>query len=123
MELRFTDENFDIKNLTKSELSGINQFLLDNNKKQLESLLEFYNNQTPLLLVNGFLGTGKTQIVNHSLKFLAQNAVVLEYNCFETTILDDILLSFFEDFKELTAKGIISQPKTKSENFNQKIPN
>ena len=121
MELRFTDENFDIKNLTKSELSGINQFLLDNNKKQLESLLEFYNNQTPLLLVNGFLGTGKTQIVNHSLKFLAQNAVVLEYNCFETTILDDILLSFFEDFKELTAKGIISQPKTKSENFNQKI--
>ena len=121
MELRFTDENFDIKNLTKSELSGINQFLLDNNKKQLESLLEFYNNQTPLLLVNGFIGTGKTQIVNHSLKFLAQNAVVLEYNCFETTILDDILLSFFEDFKELTAKGIISQPKTKSENFNQKI--
>ena len=121
MALRFTDENFDIKNLTKTELSGVNQFLLDNNKKQLESLLNFYNSSTPLMLVNGFMGTGKTQIVNHSLKFLSSNVIILEYNCFETTILDDILLSFFEDFKELALKGVISQPKIKTENFTQKI--
>lgn len=121
MALRFTDENFDIKNLTKTELSGVNQFLLDNNKKQLESLLNFYNSSTPLMLVNGFMGTGKTQIVNHSLKFLGSNVIILEYNCFETTILDDILLSFFEDFKELALKGVISQPKIKTENFTQKI--
>ena len=95
MEIRFADENFDIKNLTRSELSGVNQFLLENNKKQLENILNFYNSKTPMLLVNGFLGSGKTHIVNHSLKFLSQETIVLEYNCFETTILDDILLSFF----------------------------
>lgn len=120
METKFT-ENFDTKNLTKTELSGINQFLLENNKKQLEKIYSFYESNTPLMLVNGFMGTGKTQIVNHSLKFLAQNTIILEYNCFETTILDDILLSFFEDFKNLTMKDIIKQPKTRSENFTQKI--
>ena len=121
MNLRFTDENFDIKDLTKPELSGVNQFLLENSKKSLERLLSFYKNNTPLMLVSGFLGTGKTQIVNHSLKFLNPQAIVIEYNCFETTILDDILLSFFEDFKELALQEKISQPKIKSENFTQKI--
>lgn len=121
MNFRFTDENFDIKNLTKTELSGVNPFLLENSKKQLESLFAFYENKNPLMLVNGFLGTGKTQIVEHSLHFLHKDAIVLEYNCFETTILDDILLSFFEDFKVLASQGKISQPKIKSENFSQKI--
>ena len=121
MEFRFTDESFDIKNLTNTELSGVNQFLLENNKNQLENILSFYKSNTPLMLVNGFMGVGKTQIVHHSLKFLNLNAIILEYNCFETTILDDILLSFFEDFKELAMKGVISQPKTKTENFTQKI--
>lgn len=121
MITQFVDENFDYKNLTKTELSGINQFLLENNKKQLEKIYNFYRSKTPLFLVNGFMGTGKTQIINHSLKFLAQNTIVLEYNCFETTILDDILLSFFEDFKNLTMREIIQQPKVRSENFTQKI--
>lgn len=121
MELLFVDGKFDLKNLTKTELSGVNQFLLDNNKKQLEKIYNFYQSKTPLMLLNGFMGTGKTQIVEHSLKFLSQNSIILEYNCFETTILDDILLSFFEDFKELTMKEIIQPPKVKSENFTQKI--
>ena len=121
MDIRFTDENFDTKNLTKEELSGVNQFLLENNKRQLENIMSFYNSKTPMLLVNGFLGSGKTHIVNHSLKFLSKNTIILEYNCFETTILDDILLSFFEDFKELAVRDEITHPKIKSENFIQKI--
>ncbi len=121
MNIRFINESFDKKNLIADELSGINKFLLENNKKQLETIYNFYESPTPLLLVNGFLGTGKTQIIHHSLKFLTNEAIILEYNCFETTILDDILLSFFEDFRELTAKGLISEPKIKTENFAQKI--
>ena len=121
MSIRFTEEQFDIKDLAKSELSGVNQFLLENNKKQLECIFEYYNSNKPLLLVNGFLGSGKTQIVKHSLKFLQQETIVLEYTCFETTILDDILLSFFEDFKNLEDKELIDKPKIKSENFTQKI--
>ena len=121
MEFRFTDENFDIKNLTNTELSGVNQFLLENNRNQLENLLSFYKSKECLMLVNGFIGVGKTQVVHHSFNFLSPKTLVLEYNCFETTILDDILLSFFEEFKEFAIKGIITQPKSKTENFTQKI--
>ncbi len=121
MAISFIRENTDTKNLNKIEESEINPILAENNKKQLEKIFEFYQGNKPLLLVSGFMGTGKTQVVNHSFNFLNENAIVLRYNCFETTILDDIFLSFFEDFKELTAQGKITEPKLKSENFAQKI--
>ena len=70
MNTRYADENFDIKNLTKSEDNGINQFLLESNKKQLEAIFDFYNSNAELLFVSGFLGSGKTQLVRHSFSFL-----------------------------------------------------
>ena len=67
------------------------------------------------------MGTGKKQVVNYSLNFLSKEAIVLWYNCFETTILDDILLCFFNEFKKLQTQGIISGLKVKTENFTAKI--
>ncbi len=121
MEYNFTPEDFDKKSLLKNEKSGINQFLLENNSKQVENIFSFLENKTSLLLVNGFLGTGKLSIVEHCLTYLNEDSIVLNYHCFETSILDDILLSFFEEFKKLTALEKINTPRTKSENFTQKI--
>ncbi len=59
--------------------------------------------------------------MNYSLNFLSQDTIVLKHNCFETTILDDIFLTFFEEFKKLEAQKVIIRPNIKSENFNQKI--
>ncbi|MDR1327615.1 MAG: hypothetical protein LBJ74_04335, partial [Heliobacteriaceae bacterium] len=94
-------------------------FLIENNARQIERITEFLQSKTPLMLVNGFMGTGKNTVVNHSLA--STDAIMIKYNCFETTVLDDVLLSFFDDFKKLTALNIISTPKIKSENFVQKI--
>ena len=41
--------------------------------------------------------------------------------CLETTILDDMLLSFFESFRNYAIKGTITLPKAKVDNFTQKI--
>lgn len=101
--------------------SSINPFLIENNIEKIENIIQFFQQHTSLLLINGFMGTGKTQIVNHSLSFLNNDVIQLNYNCFETTILDDILLEFFDTFKKLTAQNIIQQPKIKTENFTQKI--
>ena len=122
MEYYFTSREFDQKSLLRNELSGINPFLLENSTKQIDCIFNFLQGNTSLLLVNGFLGTGKSSIVNHCLTTaLAEDTIVLEYNCFETTILDDILLAFFEEFKKLTALEKITVPKIKTENFTQKI--
>ena len=111
----------DRKVLLKNENSIINQFLLENNINQIEAIHAFLCSTHQLLLVNGFLGTGKTRVVNYALSFLSEAAAVLTYNCYETTILDDILLSFFEDFKTLALQNKIKQPKAKFDNFTQKI--
>lgn len=112
--------------LEKSELLNqakkpINTFLLENNAEQIERLYNFYKNNVNLLYVNGFLGTGKAEIVNYSTAFLAHEVIVLKYNCFSSTVLDDVLLSFYCDFKKLSSQNIISEPKVKTENFSQKI--
>lgn len=99
----------------------INKFLLENNTSQIERIYEFYKSNINLLYVNGFLGTGKAEIVNYSTALLSDETIILKYNCFNSTLLDDILLSFFVDFKKLTAQNIISEPKVKTENFTQKI--
>ena len=118
--MEFIKEAVDKKIILKQDI-GINPILIENNLKQTEHIIKFLNSETSLLLVNGFMGTGKVMVVNQALSFLSENVITLRYNCFETTILDDILLEFFNYFKKLTAQNVIQTPKAKSENFTQKI--
>jgi len=120
MEYNFIEELIDKKSISKSE-SGISSFLLENNINQIEKIFDFFNSKKKLLLISGFLGTGKNQIITHALSFKTPETIVLKYTCFETTVLDDILLSFFDNFRKMAAQGIIDTPKTKSDNFIQKI--
>lgn len=118
--MEFTIESIDKKTIQKQDI-GIHPVLIENNISQIEKILNFLNTPLPLLLVNGFMGTGKVMAVNQALSFLKDDVILLKYNCFETTILDDILLEFFDSFKKLTAQNVIQMPKAKSENFTQKI--
>ncbi len=121
MSLKFLDDGFDKRLIQKNESGSINHFLLENNIKQIEQICDFLETKFPLMLINGFMGTGKTSVVNYAASFISKDAIKLEYNCFETTILDDILLAFFDEFKKLAAMGVINNPKAKSDNFTQKI--
>lgn len=121
MSTDFLESGIDIKDFHKNTVSGINQYLLENNTNQINDLVKFFHNDSKLMLVNGFLGTGKTRVVDHVTKFFSPQTVVLRYNCFETTILDDILLSFFEDFKNLAVQNLIKQPRAKYQNFTQRV--
>lgn len=121
MQYKFLNFFLDKKDILTQNSEMIDPILIENNEEQLNDIYEFYKNERPILYVNGFLGTGKVQLVNYSTNFLSDETIVLKYNCFETTILDDIFLTFFEEFKKLEAQKIINSPKIKSENFNQKI--
>jgi len=121
MQYKFLNFFLDKKDILSQNSEMIDSVLIDNNVSQLGDIYEFYKNERPILYVNGFLGTGKVQLINYSTNFLSEETIVLKYNCFETTILDDIFLTFFEEFKKLETQKIITPPKIKSENFNQKI--
>lgn len=121
MQYKFLNFFLDKKDLLSLNNEMIDPILIENNVQQLDDIYEFYKNERPILYVNGFLGTGKVQLINYSENFLSEETIVLKHNCFETTILDDIFLTFFEEFKKLETQKIINSPKIKSENFNQKI--
>ena len=121
MQYKFLNFFLDKKDILSQNNEMIDPVLIENNESQLSDIYEFYKNERPILYVNGFLGTGKVQLINYSANFLSEETIVLKHNCFETTILDDIFLTFFEEFKKLEAQKIINTPKIKSENFNQKI--
>ena len=86
MSIDFLDSGIDNKSFLKPDRSGINPFLLENNTKQINEIIQFFQGENKLLLVNGFLGTGKTRIVDHAAKFLNTQTVTLKYNCFVNSL-------------------------------------
>lgn len=119
MNTNYIDKKIDIKEL-KSD-SPYNPYLIANNEKQIDEICEFLQNDKKLMLLNGFAGSGKGEILNYVTSHLKQDVIFIKYMCLETTILDDMLLSFFESFRNYAIKGTITLPKAKVDNFTQKI--
>lgn len=119
MKYRFLQENITPERII--EANAENSILLENNKGQLEKILEFLTSSNSVLLATGFLGTGKTSVVKQALTALSEETVLLWANCYESTNLDDIFLEFFEEFKNLSSQGIIKVPQARFENFSQRI--
>ena len=119
MNTNYIDNKIDIKEL-KSD-SPYNPYLIANNEKQIDEICEFLQNDKKLMLLNGFAGSGKGEILNYVTSHLKQDVIFIKYMCLETTILDDMLLSFFESFRNYAIKGTITLPKAKVDNFTQKI--
>ena len=119
MNTNYIEQKINIKDLTSD--SPYNPYLIGNNEKQIEQICDFLQNDKKLLLLNGFAGSGKGEILNYTASHLNENVVLIKYMCLETTILDDMLLSFFESFRNYAIKGTITLPKGKVDNFTQKI--
>lgn len=117
---KFLEKNINIKEFPKDY--PVELCLLENSEKQIDEICDFLISDKKLFLMNGFRGSGKTQVVNFTLSnALSNDVIVLHYTCLETTILDDMLLGFFNAFKAFTAMEMITPPKIKVENFTQKI--
>ena len=119
MKNDFIEQPLNIKDIPNDSL--VNQCLLENNEKQIGQICEFLASDGKLLLVNGFRGSGKSEVVEYACTGVKSDVLLLNYTCIETTILDDMLLVFFEMFRNYTLWGKIDPPKIKAENFTQKI--
>ena len=121
MKYSFIKENITTQNLLDIEKDPNNSILLENNKTQIDKILNFLKNNNSVLLTTGFMGTGKTTVVRHCLHALGDETILLWANCYESTNLDDILLNFFEQFKHLATHNLINVPQARFENFAQRI--
>ena len=121
MKYQFIDDITDRKIFLKQDADPVTRILAENNNDQFLKMHEFFMYEKFLLLISGFLGTGKSSVINYFTDFLRPETIVLMYNCYETSNLEDLLLALFEKFKTLEAENIIREPKMRSENFAQKI--
>ncbi len=119
MRTDFLEKTINLKDIPKE--CPVDPCLLENNEKQIGQMCDFLQGNKNLLLVNGFKGSGKTLVVDFTVSYMSFGALLLHYTCLETTILDDMFLSFFETFRNYTLMGKIVPPKIKVENFTQKI--
>lgn len=119
MNTNYINQKINIKDLTS--YIPCNHYLIENNERQIGEICDFLQNDKKLMLLNGVAGSGKGEILGYINSHLNQNVVLIKYMCLETTILDDMLLSFFETFRNYAIKGTITLPKAKVDNFTQKI--
>jgi len=87
----------------------------------LNEFVKFYQGEENLFAINGFALSGKYELANLSLKFLSDEVLLFKYICSKVTSLDDILLSFYADFRNFHNAGKIKLKKISEENFAKKI--
>lgn len=113
MKYKFTDYIVGNKDFELVESEKIHPCLLKNNYNDILKALDFLASDEKLLYIHGFLGTGKRQFVNYVCDFLSHDVIKLEYYCKESTVCDDIFLTFSEQLEKITPN--------KTFNLNSKI--
>lgn len=130
MGYEFLKEN--IKQAVKNDFDGLslvhlfkysaeNTALIEHNAFALNSLMNFLSGKDDYFCLNGFGLSGKSLLIDLAMQALNEKTIVLAYNCFESTSLDDILMSFYENFKNAHKNTKIPMTKLNSNSFGDKL--
>lgn len=87
----------------------------------IEKIKKFYNSTSELLLLCGFSGCAKSELLNATLEDLEENTLVFKHLCFEHTTIDDFLLNFYDAFRKFSLEKKVSLKKSIGEGFAQKV--
>lgn len=94
----FLSINSNYNDFSSFDSKDINKYLLENQEVVLSKVYGFMQRPDDLLLVTGFFGTGKTQVVKHLLNYLDKSVFSFNINCSQSMQLDDLLLFLWEQF-------------------------
>ena len=90
--------------------------------EQIDSLAEFCQKpHNGICFIEGKSGYFKTQLVKAASLLLPDNFLVFKIKCFESTTLDDIFLTFFEELKKYSHQKKISFTKIETNSISQRI--
>ncbi len=114
------------KQLDDEFLSFINpsedeSFILENNLDIYGDILGFLETQNKIFILNGFMGSGKSTLLNLLPKGLKDNVLIFRTTYYDSTNLDDILLSLFQDFASYHNERKVVLPKVDTNVFTEKI--
>lgn len=116
-------ESLEDVNKLKSDFlyNPINFELLNYNNYICKDISNFFKSKEKCFILSGFIGSGKSLILEHLKKYIKPDVIVFKYNFPEKFHLDDILLSFFDDIKYFSKKGLIKLQKNEIKSFVEKF--
>lgn len=100
---------------------GVNKFVIENNEHVLAKLYGFCQKSDDFLILSGFMGTGKTQVVNHLLNYIDKHVYSFRINCFEALTLDDLLLQLWVQFISVAANSELGYRYRQTCSFQERI--
>ncbi len=87
----------------------------------IDKIYNFYNSTDELLLLCGFSGCAKSEIVNKTLENPDEDTLIFRHLCFENTTIDDFLLNFYDSFRKYSLEKKVSLKKSMGESFKNKV--
>lgn len=103
------------------ELSEKEKEVLQHDFDSFSKLISFLNNNKKTFVLEGFMGSGKSSMLNILPRMLDSSVLYFRVNCFESTNLDDILLALHTSFINYYNEKRILLPKVESAVFADKI--
>ncbi|MCD8025344.1 MAG: hypothetical protein LUE64_07405, partial [Candidatus Gastranaerophilales bacterium] len=87
----------------------------------VEDIHNFLNSDSNILYISGFSGSGKSSVLKKALESCGKEILNFHHLCFEKTVADDFLLSFYDTFRMYALKQTITLSKNPEEEFVQKV--
>ena len=95
--------------------------ILSHDFETFTKLVNFVNSSASLFVLHGFMGSGKSTMVDFLPQITNSDVLCFRINCFESTNLDDVLLAIHTDFVNYHNQRKITLPKVDSTGFTDRI--
>ena len=98
-----------------------NEFLFEKNINHFTELIDFLKSKNDVFVITGYSMCGKTLLTSVIPQIIKEQTVFYSFKCTPASTLDDLLLGFFEIFKEYAQKKLLHLPKIETQNFQERI--
>ena len=108
MEYQFLNSAVDVEDIKLPDSDKMHPLLLKSSYAEIIKAIDFVSGDGSFMYVHGFLGTGKRQFINYLADFFSPDVVKLEYYAKESTVCDDILLSFIRTIEDSAISKVVN---------------
>lgn len=103
------------------EISPLQEEILSQDFEVFSKMMSFLSGSLSTFIIHGFMGSGKSAMINLLPKVIDKTVLLFRVNCFESTNLDDVLLSLHTKFVAYHNERRITLPKVESTVFADRI--